>query len=274
MRYHPNFYEAIHSSINSLVNTGVLVDTGHWQGVSTEGRPDLQTIELSPMNWSCPFPQGTDGNHPEEMVEQLQQLIEPNLPWADEHFGERVGGVAMNPDPSHERWPFWRGQDSTTKDSKGKFTHTYSERFWPVEAWENENGKYAYGPVGGIRFQAGDFNSLINLLRREPFTRQAYLPIFFPEDTGAVHGGRIPCTLGYNFFRRFNILHIHYFIRSCDAYRHFRDDVYLAARLVPHILYELRADPGWQDVQPGMFHFYATSFHIHRGDMHHVKRSG
>lgn len=274
MRYHPDFAEACASSIASLINTGILVDTGHWQGVSTKGRPDLQTIELSPMNWSCPFPQGTDGNHPEEMVARLQELIQPNLPWADEHFGERVGGTPQNPDPSHERWPHWRGQDDSTKVD-GKFTHTYSERFWPREAWTKENGNWSYGPHGpGIRYSAGDFDDLVALLRREPYTRQAFLPIFFPEDTGAVHGGRIPCTLGYQLFRRGQIMHLHYFIRSCDAYRHFRDDVYLAARLMPHVLNQLRGDSGWQDVQPGMFHFYATSFHIHRGDMHHVKRPG
>jgi hypothetical protein len=60
---------------------------------------------------------------------------------------------------------------------------------------------------------------------REPFTRQAFLPIWYPEDTGSVHGERVPCTIGYHFIRRGDWVHVVYYIRSCDFFRHFRDDI-------------------------------------------------
>jgi thymidylate synthase len=85
--------------------------------------------------------------------------------------------------------------------------------------------------IQGIRYEYGDLDDVVNLLYEHPFTRQATFPIFFPEDTGAVHGGRIPCTLHYHFLRRGDSLHLWYAIRSCDAVRHFRDDVYMATRL-------------------------------------------
>ena len=115
----------------------------------------------------------------------------------------------------------------------------------------------------GIRYEYGDLQDVVNLIKREPFTRQAFLPMWFPEDTGCLHGGRIPCSLGWHFIRRFNHLHVSYFIRSCDIFRHLRDDVYMCARLVIWMLESLRAlDPEeWNDVQPGMLTFHCTSLH-------------
>jgi thymidylate synthase len=140
-----------------------------------------------------------------------------------------------------------------------KFTHTYQERFWPKDLLNV-----------GIRWGPGDLDDVVGLLSSSPLTRQAYLPIFFPEDTGAVHGGRIPCTLGYYFLVRDRLLHLWYEIRSCDAVRHFRDDLYLAARLQLWVLERLQeiAPEYWRSVQPGTFHFHAYSFHVHHGDLH------
>jgi hypothetical protein len=181
-------------------------------------------------------------------------------------------------------WPWWRGQvretdihdptDTTTREFK--FTHTYQERFWPKRAgtFENLGGH-------GIRYPYGDLDDVVNLLRREPQTRQATFPIFFPEDTGAVHGGRIPCTLHYHFLLRHNKLHLWYPIRSCDAVRHFRDDLYMACRLNHWVLQELvdgmmspEKNPenhrtvAWELVEPGTLFFTAYSFHVHKGDIH------
>jgi thymidylate synthase len=173
----------------------------------------------------------------------------------------------MNPDPSYERWPWWNGQE-VSKQAGEQFTHTYSERFWPPFLEK------------GIRYEYGNFNDLLRLLKREKYTRQAYLPIFFPEDTGTVHGGRVPCTLGYHFMLRENRLSMWYFIRSCDLIRHFRDDLYLSARLLVWVLEEcknrtLEEDGGhdgvWDDVRPGYFTFICPSLHYHRGDEHLVE---
>src|SRR5215831_17578459 len=107
-----NFREAIDHHWEQLNNHGKLVDTGHWQGVPTEGRPDLQTVELMNTGFECPMPQ----YKPEECaMEQplfmLRDEIKPNLPWADDHFEERVSRVPSNPGEAFRTWPWWRGQD-------------------------------------------------------------------------------------------------------------------------------------------------------------------
>lgn len=264
--YH--FREAVADVRKQLKTEGVIVDTGRWQGVPTNGKPDLMTNEI--LNWSCTVPIPTS-------ISGLQMDVHPNLPWAEDHFQERVGGVPMNPDPSYEYWPWWKGQAQASMVADGQvFTHTYSERFWPKEDPSQDGFDYPEQRMG-IRYVYGDLNDVIDLLARDPYTRQAYLPIFFPEDTGAVHGGRIPCTLGYHFMLRDNYLHTWYEIRSCDFVRHLRDDLYMAARLCQHVLIQLYDNtrsvdnPGtgiWENAQPGNLHFLAHSLHYHQGDAH------
>jgi hypothetical protein len=271
-----NFNEAVDAARAQLLYSGERVDTGRWQGVPTEGKPDLVTQEV--LNLSLEVPVARRVPHP-QLIDYLADEIRPNLPWADEHFEERVGGVPMNPDPSHERWPWWKGQDDSTKKG-GKFSHTYSERFWPKQAGDMPDKKMWVHPIKGLRYTYGDLNDLLDLMLREPHGRQAFLPIFFPEDTGAVHGGRIPCTLGYWFVLRDGKLNMTYYIRSCDYVRHFRDDIYLAVRLQLWVLQQVQqlalahADHGeyepWLDVTPGTFTMHIGSLHFHEGDRHHV----
>lgn len=265
--------DAIDNSITYLKHDGQEVDAGHWQGVPTLGKPDLVTRELLSLSWSAPMPLS---------YEEAQGLIRPSSPWAELEHRERVGAEPRNPHQSLEHWPWWQGQEGKTM-FEGMFSHTYSERMWPKTAGGGATGNFAGGQNHGIRYKYGDLGDLLQLLDREPQTRQAYLPIFFPEDTGAEHGGRIPCTLGYHFMLRNQKLHLWYDIRSCDAVRHFRDDVYLAVRLCHWVLEELVAhdfslasiDPmagtkGWIDVAPGVLTFNAHSFHYHMGDAHHL----
>jgi thymidylate synthase len=245
-----NFYSSFSAACDDaekyLLDQGEHVDSGRWQGYKTEGRPDLATREILNLTFNVRMP---------TRIEHLEEDIRPNVDWANQHFRERIGGIPMNPDPSYTQWPWWHGQD-VSKQAGDQFTHTYSERFWPPR-------------FDGIRYRAGDYLDVLALMEAEPFTRQAYLPIFFPEDTGAKHGGRTPCTLGYHFLRRRDHLHMWYEIRSCDAVRHFRDDVYLAARLQLHTVGQLQLkDPTLNG--PGTFYFCAHSFHVHMGDLHHL----
>lgn len=282
-----NFRQAIEWAINELIDSGELVDAGRWQGIQTKGHPSLMTKELLSLGLQVPVNRPHTTHH--TMLDQLAEEIRPNREWADEHFEERVGGKPLNPDPSHERWPWWRGQDDTTKVD-GKFSHTYSERFWPrypVGCYENNpdyphNRQFPDAPVAenkGIRYRYGDLSDVVEQLYAEPYNRQAYLPIFFPEDTGAVHGGRVPCTLGYHFMLRQGRLHMWYDIRSCDAVRHFRDDIYLAVRLqlwmierLNRVAYEREQQsvysPWLEPARPGTLYFCAHSFHAHMGDFH------
>jgi thymidylate synthase len=119
----------------------------------------------------------------------------------------------------------------------------------------------------GIRFEYGDLGDLVTLLRNEPHTRQAYLPIWFPEDlTAANQGERVPCTLGYHFLWRDGELNMTYLIRSCDLIRYFRDDVYMACRLLQWMCIEL-------DLVPGSLMMHIISLHIFEGDLRMLERS-
>lgn len=140
------------------------------------------------------------------------------------------------------------------------FNHSYAERYWCAHPWSGQKPR-------GIRYAYGDLNDVIDLLVRNPGTRNAYLPVWFPEDTGVVHGGRTPCTIGYLFRMRENRLSVSYDIRSCDFVRHFKDDVYLTVRLLIWVIEQCRKkDERWNDVQPGMFTMHIGSFHIFEND--------
>jgi thymidylate synthase len=192
-------------------------------------------------------------------------------------------------DPNLDEWTAFSHWDKRTETFR--FDHTYQERIWPKWAGHNtmrDHGRAEWAKKAGIRYEYGDLDDVVALLRREPFTRQAYLPIWFPEDTGVVFGGRAPCTLGYHFMRRTNRLHMWYDIRSCDFVRHFRNDLYLASRLLLWVLEQLTvrfhewkmSDPKtmslenqWTNVMPGYLYFCAHSLHYFKGDEHHVTRT-
>src|SRR5215471_6490718 len=250
--------EAVETSLEVLKVHGKDVDAGRWQGYPTGGKPDLMTREVINLTFTAQIP---------EFWQELEDQLLPSNPWAEEEFQERVGGRPNNPHYSLKEWPWWNGQIEVP------FTHTYSERFWP-----NETGEDPVGKIKGIRYRYGDLTDVLRLLFENPQTRQATFPIFYPEDTGAVHGGRTPCTLHYHFMIRDGKMHLWYAIRSCDAVRHFRDDVYLAGRLCQWVIDALRqrafyeGTPAeqtfWDEVKPGVLCFTAYSFHVHHGDLH------
>lgn len=236
-----------------------------WQGVDIEERPEMVAHELEDV---CIETQMMNN------VEDLQKAIQPNLPWAEDHFQERVSGIPHNPPPSDKDWPFAQ-QGHTQFKKMGKFSHTYPERLWPKLAnggqhhlTEPEEDGYQedwYSNHTGIRYEYGDLSDVVNLLLRDPYTRQAYVPIWFPEDTGVVHGERVPCTLGYHVRYRRSQLDVVYYIRSCDFRRHLRDDVYMACRLGQWVSEQLQE--GGLDCHPGKLVMHISGLHVFAGDL-------
>lgn len=228
--------DIVHNLRGDLLNKGWVVDRNEWQGIR-DYRPQTKVREIPDVHFKVPVP-------------SFQSLwadnVKPNLPWAEDHFQERISGEPLNPGKEYKNWP-WYDQGVEEHKPRGKFSHTYMERFWPkIQENEEEGGFYRVG----IRFEYGDLAGLVELLQERPFTRQAYLPIWFPEDlTAAWLGERVPCTLGYHFqmlpHEDVNSLHMTYFMRSCDYYRYLRDDVYMAGRLLQWIVDKLpNCEPG------------------------------
>lgn len=236
------------------------VEVGEWQSqaVSTPMRELLHVV----FEWPMPGDEET-----------LAVFTGARLPWAEDHFLERVGGLPLNPSPSEAWWPFAAKKDGTNVAHKSEgeaFSHTYPERMWPKyagEGWVIQYQKEHMEPNEGIRFDYGDLNDVVNQLSKSPNTRQAYLPIWFPEDTGAVHGKRVPCTLGYHFIIRDGVLDISYFMRSTDLLRHFQDDVYLAVRLAQWTVEALREDHPYRPLRVGKLIFHTANLHIFDSDV-------
>lgn len=194
-------------------------DRTRWQGQNT----DMAMLEVDNLFYKCPIYK--------TQAEAIENLA-PNLEWADAHFMERISGEPLNPPPSHSKW--LKDTEKFYMAGTDKFSHTYPERFWPKTLLQR-----------GIRFETADLNTLIDLLKEDPNTRQAYLPIFFNEDlTCALEGERVPCTLGYYFYKKGDVLHCNYVIRSIDVIRHLHNDLYLTWLLLDYVCERLSYTSG------------------------------
>lgn len=270
MAMYGSFYTAFNALNDEMKLRSYPIHPDKWQGLNVAHDPAAEMRELYFVDFKVQLPQPPS-------LHTLRAAIKPNLPWADEHFEkERVSGEPINPGETWKIWPWGNSADKFRDSGTEQFNHSYAERYWPRLAGFNEGGRLnnpllegldGKRPNFGIRYPYGDLNDVVTLLEKHPLTRQAYLPVFFPEDTGAVHGGRIPCSLGYHFLQRGGALHIHYQLRSCDFFRHFRDDVYLTVRLLLWVLDQLRArDSDWENIRPGIFSMQIGSLHMFIND--------
>src|SRR5262252_3559361 len=85
--------EAISAALDILEHNGKDVDVGRWQGVPTGGRPDMVTREIINMSFTCEIPQ---------TIADATEQCQPNIPWAENHFQERVSRQPLNPECSTE----------------------------------------------------------------------------------------------------------------------------------------------------------------------------
>ena len=259
MKTEPDWF---YKTLEEILRYGILSPATYWQSQDVSNKPEMNPVELlhKTLSWEI-----------DQYIKSAQYIFNPNLPWAEDHFQERVSGQPLNPPPSEAYWPFARQQNTEHKEVEGsKFSHTYPERFWPKHA-RGVMDDFHLGPINvpiqGIRYDYGDLHDVVNLLRKNPLTRQAYLPVWFPEDTGATGGQRVPCTLGYQFLIRGNLAFIIYHIRSCDALRHLKDDAYMAARLLQWVVEKV----GLSHVYPHQLIMYISSLHIFEGDLPMVR---
>lgn len=257
--------KALFASLESRFIQAPLVEGATWQSI----KAPQPMVEVRNVSFTLDLPS--------KSLYPYRLALSPNLPWADEHFvKERTSGDPVNPGESWRIWPYAQSANRHRRpgEQDPQFDHSYAERYWPKFAGTTPTGRLDETPPEGsgrqgYRFPYGDLDDLVEVLLDDPLTRQAYLPVWFPEDLGACRQHkRVPCTLGYHFILRGGRLHCVYFMRSCDYVRHFRDDIYLTIRLLLWVLEQCSlADPArWEDVLPGDFTLHITSLHMFESD--------
>lgn len=235
--------ESLLKIFNNFLEQAVPAESTHWQAVPLDDRNPMYEQENIFFDIN---------------IENPILDLNPDTEWCEVHFKERVSGKPFNPGDSYKQWPYYYkdiNNDELFRQG-GKFSHTYMERFWP---------KYAGAgiktiPNMGIRYEYGDLQDVINLLKSQPGTRQAFLSIWHPEDQSN-SGVRVPCTIGYWFKKKGNPLNVTYLIRSCDIVRHFRNDIYLTWLLLCHVAEELNLEPGTISMWIGSLHCFKSDFY-------------
>jgi thymidylate synthase len=223
------------NKFKELLLNNQIIDSVFWQSVEIDKRnPIVSVFDIN----------GLLEVKPELFVNEM----EPDLPWAENHFMERINGQPINPGIEYKNWPYYREKsDDILFRSNGKFSHNYMERIW-CKGYK------------GIRYEYGDLNDIIDKLKLDIYTRQAFLSIWHPEDQ-SLQNERIPCTIGYWFYFKNNRMNIKFLIRSCDAIRHYKNDLYMSYRLLEHVCNKLNVDIGSLSYWIGSFHCFKTDLY-------------
>ena len=270
-------FTEVYGDLKLLMKDAPIVHSAKWQGIDIANNPLMACREIAHVSFRIPMPT--------EELDHYREDTGAEMPWSDDHFLERVSGYPMNPGTEWMNWSQNKRYGDGAKsflDHRGKFNHNYMERYWPrfagqvdeptkdAQEWRKGFSSLHQGitptPNKGIFYEYGQLIDVVDLLAGDPYTRQAYLPVWFPEDTG---GGskRAPCTIGYHFLMRDGKLDINYHIRSCDLYKHFRNDLYLTVRLLLWVLDKVRSrNPDFKEVKPGHFLMQIGSLHLFKPD--------
>ena len=191
--------------------------------------------------------------------------------WADAELKERLSGKHINPGKAWElRREVWEqflveaNEVERGVPDSYCFDYTYSERlnYTVREPNFDDIDKYKAVPKFIPALEA-----VIKLLKFDPDTRKAVLPIFNSSDCNSYGGDkRIPCSMYYGFFIREGKLNMTYHQRSSDFVCHFGNDVYLAWRTMEYVADRV-------GVKPGHLIHTIDSLHCYKKDWHLLKTS-
>jgi len=227
-------WESIQGAALELYRSGEIVKNSKWQSVEVEkSMYEVRNLFLSMKMCNS--------------IEVLANQTGADMPWAEDHFLERVAGKPLNPGKEYKNWPYYRPNVDDKRfresDEDFKFSHTYMERYWPS------------AELKGIRYKYGNLMDLVERLNNEPLTRQAYFSVWHPEDQ-VDRQERVPCSLGYHFRVIGGRIDLTYHIRSCDVRRHFKNDIYLTIRLAQWVAKKVNFS-----VNLGNLHMWIGSLH-------------
>ena len=189
--------------------SGITVPVNHYQNQELSG-DDRLTKELIGVSFVISKPYLGKREMLDFMFKDEAELIEK---YCRAELSDRLDRNGVNPGKSWEiRQDLWQKLVSKTRQ-EGRFDYTYSERLHIFHK----------GP------EIHQLDNVIMTLRDDPHSRRAMVMIFEPEDTRATAGAltRVPCSVSYQFLIRNNRLHVIYYIRSNDFFKHFAiEDVY------------------------------------------------
>lgn len=250
MRIYSNAHDLMSEMGRELSSYGKIVKPKTYQNKNIEGNDSFITKEIICQQYCL-----TD--LPD--MEWLFAYAPNTINWAIAEFAERIDPSQVNPG---EAYKLDRAMWEQFLKDNGKFDYTYSERLNRVVASPTPDGDVF----------TTNLNAIVSLLKNDPDTRKALLPIFDGEDANYYNGSaRIPCSVYYNFLIREDAkcdkrLNICYHQRSSDFCMHFGHDVYMAWRLMEHIAYLV-------GVKPGYLYHTIDSLHSYKKDWGLLKSS-
>lgn len=245
MRIYSNAYELMSETGRNLWEMGLENCPKTYQNKVIEGKDEFITKELICEQYCL-----TKLPDPDTLFIHTKSKA-----WAEAEFQERVNPNRINPG---EAWKLREDIWAEFINKYGKFDYTYGERMNPTFFFED--GCYTA------------IDEVVELLKRDPDTRKAVLPIYGIDDTYHLRGdARIPCSMYYDFLIRTNVsgekqLNICYHQRSSDFITHFGNDVYLAWRLMEYVAERV-------GIQPGYLYHTIDSLHTYKKDWIILKTS-
>ena len=232
--------EMIQEMDRELYVSGITVPVKHYQNQELKGEAQ-NTKELIGVNFVISKPWLKKREMLDFLFKEDANKIEE---YCQQEFLDRIDRRGLNPGNSYRiRLDLW--QKLMSKKNGEKFDYTYSERINNYSQLDNA----------------------IDALRDDEYSRRAMIMIFAPEDTKESSGfeTRIPCSISYQFLIRNHKLHILYYIRSNDYFKHFAIDIWLAQALQSYVCEVLK--PQYPELREGSLNYYAGSLHAYHEDL-------
>jgi thymidylate synthase len=217
MRFYETFPIALNEIQREIKEMGIAVHTQSVQNMNIEGNRDYDALEITNYQYMVSRP-------------NYNEIPVKSLVWCEDEFAERISGEMLNPG---EAWKHRRSYWEKFLNKWGRFDYAYPQRM------------------------ALNLDHVINALRKDNFTRRAFLPILGLEDHSDDFNRRFPCSLGYHFLYRQGRLNMTYLLRSSDYFEHLMNDLWLAHRLQCHVAQETGLTAGTFCHWVGSLHAFA-----------------
>lgn len=226
MRIFKDFNEAFGEIKRDLKEMGITVKTKTMQDKAIADDDNFSTLEIQ--------------NYAYTVTDPRFEHLNPNQPWADADWHERMSGALGMPTNPGKAWELRRDVwEEFLHDDR--FSYTYSERLAQFDQVKN----------------------VIRALKNDRSSRQLYVSMWHPADSMKLGQSRVPCSLGWLFQHRNGGLDVTYMMRSADFHTHFQNDIFMAMKLQELIA----AHAG---VATGNFSHFMGSLHVYAKDVQEV----